>query len=341
MNQRRFTNLLICSIAIMILSALAGCSGSPSVFLPASSSARQIYNLILLVFGIIAVAFVVVEGLLIYASVHFRGKTGEPPPPQSEGNRRFEMIWTSLIALVLLAIFIVSLTVLFNVSSQPVSAGESTANQTIHVQVIGHQWWWEFVYPDYQFTTANELHAPVNTNIYLDIESIDVIHSYWVPQLGGKMDAIPGKTNHTWFLADAIATYQGECSEYCGAEHAYMRFDVVVESAEDFKSWVQNQQAIAQPAIGPAVPGETAFFSSGCPACHAINGSKAQGKIGPNLTHIASRKIIAGGVLPFTPQDLAHWLANPQDVKPGSKMPNMNLTQQKINDLVIFLSTLK
>lgn len=341
MKQRGFKNLLISSLIILILSILAGCSGSPTPLLPASPGARQIYNLILVVFGVIAVAFVVVEGLLIYTTLRFKGKAGEPPPPQFEGNHRFEIIWTSVIALVLLVIFVISLTVLFSVGYQPASAGENTANQSIHVQVVGHQWWWEFIYPDFKFTTANELHAPVNTTVFLDIESVDVIHSYWVPQLGGKMDAIPGKTNRTWFLADAIATYQGECSEYCGVEHAYMHFDVVIESAEDFQAWAQNQQGIAKPATGLAVAGEAAFFSSGCPACHTITGSKAQGKIGPNLTHVAARKVIAGGVLSFTPQDLARWLANPQDVKPGAKMPNLNLAPQKINDLVTYLSTLK
>jgi cytochrome c oxidase subunit 2 len=341
MEQRGVKNLIINSSFILILCILAGCSGSPTPLLPASPGARQIYNLILVVFGVITVAFVVVEGLLIYTVVRFKGKVGEPPPPQFEGNHRFETIWTSVIALVLLAIFVISLTVLFNIGYQPASTGGNTANQNIHIQVVGHQWWWEFIYPDQKFTTANELHVPVNATVYLDIESADVIHSYWVPQLGGKMDAIPGKTNRTWFLANTIATYQGECSEYCGAEHAYMRFDVAVESAEDFQAWAQNQQAIAQPATGTAVAGEAAFFASGCPACHTISGSKAQGKIGPNLTHVAARKIIAGGVLSFTPQDLARWLANPQDIKPGAKMPNLNLAPQKINDLVTYLSTLK
>ncbi len=329
------------SLIILVPCVLAGCSGSPTPLLPASPAARQIYNLILGVFAVIAVAFVFVEGLLIFSVVRFRGKPGEPPPSQHEGNRRFETIWTAVIALVLLAIFIISLGVLFSVSNQPANAGGNTAGQSIHVRVVGHQWWWEFIYPDYQFTTAGELHAPVNAVVYLDIESADVIHSYWVPQLGRKMDAIPGKTNHTWFLANATATYQGECSEYCGLEHAYMRFTVVVEPLEDFQAWAQNQQRIAQPAAGTAVTGEQAFFSSSCPACHTISGTKAQAKIGPNLTHLAARKIIAGGVLTSAPQDLARWLANPQAVKPGALMPNLHLTPQKITDLVNYLSTLK
>lgn len=321
---------------LLIVLITAGCAASPSTFAPASMNARLINNLTLVIFSIAAVVFVVVEGLLIFAAVRFRGKNRPGYPEQVEGNQRIEIAWTIFPAVVLLIVFFISLRTLGVLGYRP-----AQATDPIHVKVVGHRWWWEFDYPDLKITTANQLVIPVDTPVFLDVESVDVIHSYWVPQLGGKIDAIPGHTNTTWVQADQTGIYHGQCSEYCGTQHGGMLFDAVVVSANDFQVWVQNQQAPLPALTGQAALGEQVFLKGPCVGCHTIDGTAAQGKVGPNLTHFASRSIFAGGVADNTPPELDKWLANPGGIKPGTLMPNLNLTQTQIDELVAFLENLR
>ncbi len=328
--------------AVAAAAMLAGCAGTPSALAPASANATMIYDLILITFGIAAVVFVVVEGMLVYSVVRFSRRRADEQPSQVEGNRRLEIAWTLAPAIVLAVVFVISVRTLWLLSYQPtLAAGAPNNSQALHVHVIGHQWWWEFDYTDQKFATANELHVPVGAIVKLDLESADVAHSFWVPQLGGKTDVIPGHVNQTWFQATSPGTYHGQCAEFCGVEHADMRFDVVAESPDQFEAWVKHQQSPLPPMTGDAAKGEQVFMASPCVGCHTIDGTKAQGKVGPNLTHFGSRRIFAGGIMDNTPDNLAIWLRDPQQVKHGNLMPNLHLSTQQIDVLVTYLESTK
>jgi cytochrome c oxidase subunit II len=334
-------------ITIFISLLLAGCAGSPSTLMPASTNARVIANLMWFFFGIAILTFLIVEGLLIYSSLKFRRKGPvdlhkEGLPDQNEGNQKWEIAWTVAPAVVLAVIFIISAVVLWAVVSQPdLSANVNNDPSAVNIRVIAHQWWWEFRYPDQQIVTANEYHVPINTVVNLTVESADVIHSYWAPQLGGKIDVIPGHLNQTWFNVTESGRYQGECAEYCGTEHAKMRFIVEAETAEQFQAWVKQQQSPPVQMTGDAAAGEQIFMSGVCGTCHAVQGTKAKGMVGPDLTHFASRMTFAGSSLDISPQNLSAWLADPSKLKSGAKMPNLGLSPDKISALVSYLENLK
>lgn len=324
----------------LLCSLLASCEGvTTSVFNPASPNARATVQLFNFVYIIEAVFFVIVEVSLVYALLHFSRRQGKGLPKQIEGNAFLEISWTVIPAIFLAIIFFVSLSTLSQVTSTPPQAsGQPTPLQ---VKVIGHQWFWEFDYPAENIVTANELVVPVGTLVNADILSNDVIHSYWVPELGGKIDAIPGVTNQIHFLVDKTGTFIGQCAEFCGADHAQMRMTVVVKTPEEYAAWVKGQQAPIPQLSGDAASGEAFFMGMQCIACHTIAGTKAQGEVGPNLTHFASRGIFAGGVFTNTPANLTTWLTDPQAVKPGNLMPNLNLGPGGIKLLIAFLDSLK
>lgn len=322
---------------------LASCAGSSTPLQPASINAVKIAGLTWTIFAIAGIVFIIVEGMLIYASFRFRSKGRQIMPKQIEGNTRLEIGWTLLPAVVLLIVFLLSIGTLRSLFYQPAQAASASGDPpaTLNVRVIGHQWWWEFDYPDQHIITANELHIPENTLVSLDIESIDVIHSFWVPQLTQKQDAIPGHITTIYINAPTPGTYLGQCSEFCGAQHANMLARVIVDPTDQFQAWVTQQQAPVAALSGEAAQGEQVFLSGACVGCHTINGTTAQGKVGPNLTHFASRNVFAGASQENTPQNVAHWLADPQAVKPGNLMPNLHLSQDAINKLVAFLESLK
>lgn len=330
------------TLGLLALLPLAGCAGSPTWFMPASSNAALITNLGTIIFAIAIAVFVIVESLLVYSVVRYSRKR-EGEPTQIEGNTKFEIAWTAAPALVLLVVFVLSVQTLSQVAytASPASNASSAAGGAVHVRVIGHQWWWEFQYPELNITTANELHAPLNAVVNFDLESVDVIHSFWVPQLAGKTDVIPGHVNHTWFQANQLGTFHGQCAEFCGLEHALMRFEVVVETPDQFQTWVAQQQAPVAAMTGDAAKGEQLFLNGACIGCHTVNGTKAQGKVGPNLTHLASRKLFAGAVFDNTADNLKKWLTNPPAMKPGTQMPNLNLAPADIDALVAYLTSLK
>ncbi len=331
------------TLGLLAVLPLAGCASSPTWFRPASTNAALITNLGTMIFAIAIAVFVVVESLLIISVVRYSRKR-EGEPAQIEGNTKFEIAWTAAPAIVLLIVFILSVQTLSQVAYTPSAASNpsgAAVGNAVHVRVVGHQWWWEFQYPELNITTANELHAPLNAVVNLDLESVDVIHSFWAPQLAGKTDVIPGHVNHTWFRANQLGTFHGQCAEFCGLEHALMRFEVVVETPEQFQTWVAQQQAPVTAMTGDAAKGEQLFLNGACIACHTVNGTKAVGKVGPNLTHLASRKLFAGAVFDNTADNLKKWLTNPPAMKPGTQMPNLNLAPADIDALVAYLASLK
>jgi cytochrome c oxidase subunit 2 len=218
----------------------------------------------------------------------------------------------------------------------------------IKIKVIGHQWWWEFQYSGRGrdgFTTANELHIPVGEPIQVTLHTSDVIHSFWIPALTGKMDTIPGQNNTTWLQADRAGFYRGQCTEYCGQQHAHMAFVVTAEPKQQFESWWQQQLQGPKPveakvAAGEAERGQAVFMQS-CAVCHTIRGTMAHGKIGPDLSHLMQRQTIAAGTAPNTIGYLSGWISDPQHIKPGNFMPTLTLSSRDLTALRTFLQTLQ
>jgi cytochrome c oxidase subunit 2 len=215
----------------------------------------------------------------------------------------------------------------------------------LELQVTANQWWWEVRYdgpPSETFTTANEIHVPVGRTVLVRLRSDDVIHSLWVPSLAGKKDLIPGRDAELVFRADHEGTYRGQCAEFCGAEHAWMAFDVVADPPDRFQAWADHQR---QPAPAPAdafqLRGQQLFVGTTCVMCHTVLGTTASATHGPDLTHVASRRTLAAGTLPNTPAALRSWIRDPQKFKPGSTMPASNLSDEDLDALVAWLETLR
>jgi len=316
---------------------LAGCGGPfpQSALDPASDFAWKLQDLFTGIFFWAVVVFVLVEGALIVAIVKFRERPGGPAPRRTHGNTVLEISWTLAPAIVLVLIAIPTIKTIWDVDRP--ARGESLV-----VQAIGHQWWWEFRYPDLGVVTANELHIPVGRQIDVRLTSADVIHSFWFPRLGGKRDVIPGHENQIWFTADSAGVYLGQCAEFCGLSHALMKMQLVAESPDDFEAWVERQRADAVVTDSAAfADGSQAFMQGGCIACHTVRGTIAQGVIGPDLTHVGGRRRIAAGILENTPENLAHWIRNPQEVKPGALMVVPELDDATVQRIVKYLQSLE
>jgi cytochrome c oxidase subunit 2 len=298
----------------------------------------DLYNLI---FWIAVGVFIVVEALLVYTVIRFRQRQAGEIPAQTHGSTALEIGWTIVPFLILAFIAVPTL------STITAATAAQTGPDVIHVKVIGHQWWWEFQYPDLvgpgqTVITSDELHIPVGQKIDLDVESADVIHSFWVPKLGGKVQAIPNQHNNSWIQADEAGTYRAQCYQLCGLSHANMRFIVIAEPKDTFNTWAKSQTSpAAKPQSADAQKGALAFATGACVGCHTISGTAAAGKIGPNLTHIGSHETLAGAIMPNNPEKLATWLHNPPGIKPGSIMPNLNLTDDQVQGLVAYLEELK
>lgn len=322
----------------LFVALAAGACGGPfpqSALQPNSDFAWKLQDLFREIFWWAVIVFVLVEGALLVAIVKFRARPGSPKPRPVHGNTLLEISWTLAPAIVLILIAIPTIRTIWDVDGPPPS-------DSMVVEVVGHQWWWEFRYPEQGFTTANELHVPEGRAIDLRMTSADVIHSFWVPRIGGKRDVIPGRETRIWFTADSSGTYLGQCAEFCGIAHALMKMRLVVEPEAAFDDWVERNRSDAVVAgASPEIGGGRTFFESGCAACHTVRGTAAAGTTGPDLTHIASRQTIAAGVLENTPEEMARWLRNPQAVKPGVKMPNLNLDEERLAVLVAYLSELQ
>ncbi len=331
----RFIKPIVVLAVLVFTLPLAGCASTQSILQPATSSAREVTNLFYLIFYIALAIFVLVEGLLVYFVIRYQRRANSALPEQVHGNTPLELAWTLAPALVLAVVFVLTVRTMtaVNVSAQPAA--------TVHVTVIGHQWWWEFQYPDQNIITAGDMHVPVGEVVSVTLESDNVIHSFWIPQLTGKTDVIPDHQNQTWLRAEAPGEYRGQCAEFCGAQHANMRFVVIAQSRADYDAWVKQQQTPPAASSGDAARGQQVFENGVCIGCHTIQGTKGVGKVGPNLTHFGSRTGIAGGTLPNTPENLAKWLHNPQAVKPGNDMVIPPLSDADIQALVAYLESLK
>ncbi|HZS71139.1 MAG TPA: cytochrome c oxidase subunit II [Candidatus Acidoferrum sp.] len=290
---------------------------------------------LVIMFLIMVLVFV----LLVAASLRYRQGRRPGEPDQNFGNTKLELAWTALPLLLLVCLFI--LTVIAMRESDPPVASASGADPPPDIVAVGHQFWWEFRYPAEGFVTANEMHIPAGRRLLLRIEGFDVIHDFWVPVLGRKMDAIPGQPNEMFFEASEPGEYGGTCAEFCGAEHAWMRILVIAQAENDFQLWIRQQQSLPPaPSEPEAERGAQIFRTTSCGVCHAVNGVSS-GRLGPDLTHVASRQTLAAGRLVNNPVNLEAWIADPDKYKPGSFMPNAALSEPDLSALVRYLETLR
>lgn len=325
-------------LLLVLILVLTGCSatdpGNTSQTAgPVAAAEFGVYNLI---FWMAVAVFIVVEGLLFYTVFRYRRRSPSEMPAQTHGSTPLEITWTIIPFIILAIIAVPTLSTIASATEVP------TGPDVLKVKVIGHQWWWEFQYPDLGIVTADELHIPVGTKVAVDVGSADVIHSFWVPRLGGKVQAIPNQQNASWIQSDEVGTFNAQCFQLCGESHANMRFIVVAQTKADFDNWAKGQAATAAQSTDPAAQkGAQVFASNACVGCHTISGTAANGKVGPNLSHIGSHQTLAGAIIPNDPEHLAMWLHNPPGVKPGSIMPNLGLNDDQVNSLVAYLESLK
>jgi cytochrome c oxidase subunit II len=319
--------LLIAAATVVV----AGCGGKQSALDPESPAARDITTLWWWMLLAACVVFAGALGMLGIAWVRRR----RPGMPLLKGGGR-EQLWLVItfgliIPLVTnVALFVVADFVVLGDTEAPAA---STTPLTI--EVTGRQWFWEVRYPGTPVVAANEIHIPVRTRVNVVALTGDVIHSFWVPQLNRKVDMIPGRRNRVLLEADNPGLYRGQCAEFCGLQHAHMAMWVQAQTPQDFRAWLRHEAA---PARAPAPP---VFFRDHCDSCHAIRGTAANGHVGPDLTHLGSRRTIAALTMPNTPESLANWLQDPQHAKPGNRMPDLALSKQDISSLVRYLESLK
>jgi cytochrome c oxidase subunit II len=295
---------------------------------PASPQAAAISNLFVGTLIFLSAILILVSFLVIYAVIRYRDRPGAPDPEQKFGSRKLEITWT--------VVPILSLVVLSGFMVRAMSASDPpTADAKPDLRIVAHQWWWEIIYLKSGVTTANEIHIPVGKRLLVDFRSVDVIHDFWVPALGRKIDIIPGHPNRLWIEADHGGTYLGACAEFCGNEHAWMRIMVIADSPDDFAAWVKQQASTPpKPVTADEQLGAKIYRENICTNCHLRS-------VGPDLTHVASRRTLAAGALENTPENLAAWLHDPDDFKPGSNMPNFKLSDGDVRALVAFLETQK
>jgi cytochrome c oxidase subunit 2 len=312
-----------------------------NIFAPASTPAKSIFGLSLFVLAVVGAIFIVVFTLLLYSVVKFRKRRNDDgrEPPQVYGSNQVELAWTVIPILIVVALFMATARVIASVQKV------SMPGNAIAVTAIGHQFWWEYRYPALGVVTANELHVPVSdpvhpTPIFIKLLSADTDHSFWVPRLAGKTDLIPNHPNSMWIDPQEMGLYLGQCAQYCGTQHAKMLLRVYVQSRDDFDRWIQAQrQPVSVSAT--ASQGQRIFETTACINCHTVAGTAANGRFGPDLTHLMSRDTIAAGAASNTAENLRLWILNPNAIKPGSLMPAMELNDQELDALTAYLETLR
>ncbi|HEY3601378.1 MAG TPA: cytochrome c oxidase subunit II [Chthoniobacterales bacterium] len=301
---------------------------------PQSPQARAIFHLAIVAGIIFAVIFAIVSGMVVYALMRCRWREGEGDPKQIAGNKTVELVWTAIPFLIVVTLFVLTW--------KTMGAADPPPAPEPDIVITGHQWWWEARYSKSGVVTANEIHIPAGTPLSIRLEAADVLHEFWVPELSRKMTTVPGQPNNIWIQSDHPATYLGVCSEFCGTQHAWMHFLVVAEAPAQFQAWEQAQLAPAKmPAGGNAAQGLALFQQTSCINCHAIKGTVATAGVGPDLTHFASRKKLGAGIADNTPENLQRWLADPQQVKRGVKMPDYKFTESQVTQLSAYLETLQ
>lgn len=311
-----------------------------NIFKPVTTPGTQVLNIATLAIAVTGVIFVVVAGLLVYILIRFRRRPDDDrqEPPQVYGSTQIEAAWTVVPILIVFVLLMVTARVISGVEDA------KPRSNSLKATIVGHQWWWEIQYPKYDIVTANELHIPVagpdDQATFLTLESADVAHSFWIPQLGGKMDVIPNRNNKMWMDPKETGVFFGNCAEYCGTQHANMLIRVIVQPKDEFMKWVASEQA---PAVNDAsfASQREVFESLSCVNCHTVRGTPAKGTFGPDLTHLMSRRALASGMLPNTRENLREWIKDPQTIKPGCQMPDMQLTSAQLDAVTAYLSSLK
>jgi cytochrome c oxidase subunit II len=345
-TQKSIANVVVLTVALVLCSAARAAAHSPStgltnIFSPESTPAKSIFDLSMFVLAVTGIIFAVVFTLLVYSVVKFRGNPADAgrEPAQVYGSTQIELAWTIIPVLIVVVLVLATARVIHAVqdAAMPPNAVEVTA--------IGHQFWWEFRYPTLGIVTANELHIPVSdpahpTPTFLKLLSADTDHSFWIPQLAGKTDLIPNHPNSMWMDPLRTGIFLGQCAQYCGTQHAKMLLRVSVDSPGDFAAWVRAQQ---RPATeGEKVSeGRRVFETTACINCHAIRGTAANGRFGPDLTHLMSRSTIASGAADNIPDKLRLWIQNPDAIKPGALMPAMKLNDSELDAVVSYMETLR
>ncbi len=332
-NDERLTSAVAlgaCRGHRLISQSLFAASSPLSPGSPFAASIARLFNFTLVVCAVIGVG---VTAAIAYSLVAFRARSGAGEPPQVAGNRVLEIVWT--------AVPIAIVTVLFIMTLATMAESDPPARGTPDLVVVGHQWWWEAHYPS-GVVIANEIHIPTGKPLLVRLESADVIHDFWVPELARKMDAVPGHPNFFWLSADEPGPYGGACAEYCGAQHAWMRLLVYAESPARFDAWQAGQLNLAKaPSSARAARGERLFRDQACGNCHAVHGRDFDGRVAPDLTHLASRTTLGAGATDNNPGELVAWLRDPQSIKPGCHMPDFHLTDAKVDDLAAYLGELR
>jgi cytochrome c oxidase subunit 2 len=312
-----------------------------NIFAPVSTPAHSIFGLSLFVLAVTAAIFVAVFTLLVYAVVKYRKRADDDgrEPPQVYGSNQVELAWTVIPVLIVVVLFMATARVVAGILQPSLPAN------TIEVVAIGHQYWWEFRYPGLKVVTANELHVPVSdpqhpTPTLIKLLSADTDHSFWVPRLAGKTDLIPNHPNSMWIDPHETGMYLGQCAQYCGTQHAKMLLRVYVQTRDEFDRWIQGQGQPAQ--VSESISkGRQIFEGTACINCHTVTGTVADGRFGPDLTHLMSRETIAAGAAQNTPENLRLWIRQPDAFKPGSKMPAMGLSEQDVGAVAAYLETLR
>jgi cytochrome c oxidase subunit II len=359
--RRSHTNFVKAGAFAAMVLLLAGCAsavgldGPDTTINPAGEPAQRIVDLMVPIFWMGLGVFVVVEGLLLYTVIRFRRKPNSGIPSQIHGNTRIEVAWT--IAPALIAVVIAVLTFRTQAENAVLPAN------SLHITAVGHQWWFEFQYPEQglegkPLMTATDMYIPVGKSVVITLKAADVVHNFWIPRLAGKTYMIPGKANYMAIMAEEPGVYRAVCSEFCGEAHALMRFRVIALPQDQYDTWLAQAKVPPQPASqgagalnGDPARGEAIFVDpkKQCASCHAVDGTAAKGIVGPNLTYFGSRTVIAAGMFENTPENLANWIHNPGAIKPGNLMGRVitpewvqqNLTEQDIADLVAYLESMK
>jgi cytochrome c oxidase subunit II len=313
------------------LVTMTACDGAPSTLDARGPAADRIATLWWLLLVIATVVFAVVVGFLLVAIARARRRDSPVRRDAGWGERFIVIAGVVVPALILIAVFVVSL-------RDMVALSDRGNEADLTIVVIAHDWWWEVRYPN-GAVTANEIHMPAGEPVRFQLLTDDVIHSFWVPQLQGKVDHITGRENYIWLEADEPGRYRGQCAEFCGLQHANMGFDVVAQPRADFDAWVDAAAAPATTTM-PAVDGENLFLEGTCAGCHAIRGTTADADVGPDLTHLADRETLMAGMLPNTRANLARVVTDPQSIKPGAAMPPTDLSDEELDALLDYLEGL-
>ncbi len=342
LRRLRLNRISWCALLLLwsLCQFALGAGNDTNMYAPVATPAASIKQLSFFVLTITGSIFVSVWALLIYVIVRYRqrGKQDDSEPPQVYGSTQVELAWTVIPVLIVVVLFLTTARMIFAIQDAP------KPPSALDVTVVGHQFWWEFRYPKLGIVTANELHLPVSevnnpTPTYLNLLSADVDHSFWVPRLAGKTDVIPNHPNTLWIDPHTPGLYLGQCAQFCGTEHAKMLLRVYVQPREEFEKWVSAQQKHV--ADNAAVAQERRVFETqACINCHTVSGTVATGRYGPDLTHVMSRDTLGSGVLPNTRENLREWIRDPDQFKPGCLMPAMKLTQQQLDQVTAYISTL-